>query len=188
VTILDELSRPPTRTAKIRLATDTIIQPESRRTFAAQMRLRRYAGTARSDDSKHSKVRRWDQMATEAVTLVDGGIPIPARVATGNVEWPVDNNLPQSLPPHGVEPHYAVLGLLTRSREKNSLSDFRCEFSPLLSCIHERIESPQKIVAVRPTSDVPESAAEPAAPQKPSKRKKPAGTSMGATSTTEQPE
>jgi hypothetical protein len=175
---------------------------------------------ARSDDSKHSKVRRWDQMATEAVTLVDGGISItedgwidledgiqikfsadkqdgeyrtgdywliPARVATGNVEWPVEDNLPQSLPPHGIEHHYAVLGLVTGSGEKNSLLDFRCEFPPLLSCVHERIGSPHKIVAVKPTSDLPESEAEPAAPQKPSKRRKPAGSSTGAASTTEQP-
>jgi Family of unknown function (DUF6519) len=31
---------------------------------------------------------------------------IPARVATGNVEWPQDDDLnPQPLPPHGIEHH-----------------------------------------------------------------------------------
>lgn len=34
---------------------------------------------------------------------------IPARVATGNVEWPLDKDKPKSLSPHGVQHHYALL-------------------------------------------------------------------------------
>jgi hypothetical protein len=40
---------------------------------------------------------------------------IPARVATGNIEWPQLANAqgPAALPPHGVEHHYAPLALAT---------------------------------------------------------------------------
>src|SRR6185295_1378885 len=38
---------------------------------------------------------------------------IPARVATGDVEWPGPPSAPEALPPRGVEHHYAPLGLLT---------------------------------------------------------------------------
>ena len=43
---------------------------------------------------------------------------IPARVATGNVEWPIAvddqaNAGPAALPPHGVEHHYAPLAVIT---------------------------------------------------------------------------
>ncbi|HEX6899518.1 MAG TPA: DUF6519 domain-containing protein [Thermoanaerobaculia bacterium] len=37
---------------------------------------------------------------------------IPARTATGDVEWPGPVNNPEALPPHGVEHHYAPLALL----------------------------------------------------------------------------
>jgi hypothetical protein len=37
---------------------------------------------------------------------------IPARTATGNVEWPLDQQgAPKELPPHGVEHHYAPLAI-----------------------------------------------------------------------------
>jgi hypothetical protein len=38
---------------------------------------------------------------------------IPARVATGDVEWPGKPGEPQSLPPHGVRHHYAPLALIS---------------------------------------------------------------------------
>src|SRR5205814_1277191 len=51
---------------------------------------------------------------------------IPARVATGDIEWPrlrdaqgnliLDNNnqpIPQALDPHGIEHHYAPLGVIS---------------------------------------------------------------------------
>ncbi len=40
---------------------------------------------------------------------------IPARVATGDVEWPQDGEEPASLPPHGVLHHYAPLAVATFS-------------------------------------------------------------------------
>jgi hypothetical protein len=37
---------------------------------------------------------------------------IPARTATGDVEWPGPLNAPESIPPHGVQHHYAPLALI----------------------------------------------------------------------------
>ncbi|WP_409466611.1 DUF6519 domain-containing protein [Amycolatopsis sp. GA6-003] len=37
---------------------------------------------------------------------------IPARTVTGDVEWPRGDDGPRPVPPHGVEYHYAVLGVL----------------------------------------------------------------------------
>lgn len=38
---------------------------------------------------------------------------IPARVATGDVEWPGPAGDPEPLPPHGIEHHYAPLQIVT---------------------------------------------------------------------------
>jgi hypothetical protein len=37
---------------------------------------------------------------------------IPSRVATSDIEWPMDGNKPRALRPHGVEHHYAPLGIV----------------------------------------------------------------------------
>ncbi len=37
---------------------------------------------------------------------------IPARTATGDVEWPGDVGKPEAMPPHGVEHHYAPLAII----------------------------------------------------------------------------
>jgi hypothetical protein len=59
---------------------------------------------------------------------------IPARVATGNIEWPdaPDGN-PAPMPPHGVYHHYAPLATLTwnGSTWTDDKEDLRCEFPPL---------------------------------------------------------
>ena len=54
---------------------------------------------------------------------------IPARVATGNVEWPGPVNDPASLPPHGIEHHYAPLALIVIGT--GSVTDLRRTFTPL---------------------------------------------------------
>ena len=62
---------------------------------------------------------------------------IPARVATGNVEWlQADDLNPQPLPPHGVEHHYAPLGFVSWNAEAWQIltPDCRCDFAPLSSC------------------------------------------------------
>ena len=52
---------------------------------------------------------------------------IPARVVTGNIEWPQQtdsqgNQTPAALPPHGVEHHYAPLALLSAGAADGSLA------------------------------------------------------------------
>jgi hypothetical protein len=60
---------------------------------------------------------------------------IPARVATGKVEWPQADDLnPQPLPPHGVEHHYAPLGLADSGQGTlGILYKTRFEFWPVSS-------------------------------------------------------
>lgn len=69
---------------------------------------------------------------------------IPARVATGDIEWPLElkedgrtpvltegrtNPLPQ--PPHGIRHHYAPLAILKYRGSTWNKYDLRCEFHPL---------------------------------------------------------
>lgn len=78
---------------------------------------------------------------------------IPARVATGNVEWPqtevtdTDGEVssePRSLPPHGVEHHFAPLAILRLNPATNALGiiDCRCEFKPINDCEPDELLSP----------------------------------------------
>jgi uncharacterized protein DUF6519 len=61
---------------------------------------------------------------------------IPARVATGNIEWPQDNKSnPKSLPPRGIAHHYALIGVVARAGASANVVDMRCEFQPLFVCI-----------------------------------------------------
>lgn len=54
---------------------------------------------------------------------------IPARTATGDVEWPRDDkDAPISLPPHGIDHHYAPLAVIS---SKDSIQDCRCTIVPL---------------------------------------------------------
>lgn len=49
---------------------------------------------------------------------------IPARIATGDIEWPKDGKLP----PDGVHHHYAPLGLFVN--DPNRIEDCRCKITP----------------------------------------------------------
>ena len=53
---------------------------------------------------------------------------IPARVATGRIEWPLESELPAALPPHGVEHHYAPLGIIVNLLVQTP--DCRCVIEP----------------------------------------------------------
>jgi hypothetical protein len=58
---------------------------------------------------------------------------IPARVATGNIEWPQQTNsqgesTPAALPPHGIEHHYAPLAVV--DVDNGTINDLRRKFSP----------------------------------------------------------
>jgi uncharacterized protein DUF6519 len=73
---------------------------------------------------------------------------IPARLATGNIEWPAKtdvtgqpeidadgNVIPDPLPPDGVEHHYAPLAFLSlQAGGKLTLGSCQCTFAPASSC------------------------------------------------------
>jgi hypothetical protein len=111
------------------------------------------------DDTRHPRVRRWDQVDSDAIALVGGAMPIietpggtgpdvdwtlrledgieivfspggtyrtgdywliPARVATGTIEWPTTHvpgqaDVPAAQPPLGIQHHYAPLGVASFS-------------------------------------------------------------------------
>ncbi|MEO8662549.1 MAG: DUF6519 domain-containing protein [Bryobacteraceae bacterium] len=59
---------------------------------------------------------------------------IPARVATGDIEWPKQNGVSQFEPAEGIEHHYAPLGFVKWDGKNLRLKSCRCEFDPLSSC------------------------------------------------------
>jgi hypothetical protein len=65
---------------------------------------------------------------------------IPARVATGKVEWPQEKDskgktVAAAVAPHGVTHHHAPLGILSHSPAGLVFDDCRCRFDPL-PCVH----------------------------------------------------
>jgi uncharacterized protein DUF6519 len=60
---------------------------------------------------------------------------IPARVETGDIEWPkMPGGQPKALPPRGVLHHYAPLALLSVDSGNTTVlppDDCRCKFDPL---------------------------------------------------------
>jgi len=54
---------------------------------------------------------------------------IPARTATGDVDWPRSAEKPESCPPHGVRHHYAPLALLLTGRDTITITDLRKEIA-----------------------------------------------------------
>jgi len=61
---------------------------------------------------------------------------IPARTATGDVEWPKDDkDQPEAQPPHGIEHHYAPLAVVVSAgNDENNPVDCRYRFRPLREC------------------------------------------------------
>jgi hypothetical protein len=66
---------------------------------------------------------------------------IPARVATGKLEWPIEDGKEKWLPPMGIEHHYAPLGFISWGTSDSSgkeaqwqITSCACEFAPLSSC------------------------------------------------------
>lgn len=64
---------------------------------------------------------------------------IPARVATGDIEWPSHpgaggTTVAESLPPRGIEHHYAPLGYILFENGVLKQQSCRCTFDPLSSC------------------------------------------------------
>lgn len=69
---------------------------------------------------------------------------IPARTATGDVEWPSltdaqGNETPLALPPHGITHYYAPLAIVSITATGISVeSDCRSEFDPLATAIADK--------------------------------------------------
>jgi hypothetical protein len=60
---------------------------------------------------------------------------IPARVATGQVEWPLDDlGVPAMRAPAGVQHHYAPLGFIAWNDGQVMVNPCRCEFARLAIC------------------------------------------------------
>jgi hypothetical protein len=60
---------------------------------------------------------------------------IPARTETGDVEWPkVNDDDPLSLPPRGVDHHYAPLAVVFTQAGQLKITDLRHSFLPYGSC------------------------------------------------------
>jgi len=111
------------------------------------------------DPSAHPYLRRWDQRGSDLaggiplsnnwIELEDGVQVqfhhtsstiwragdfwlIPARTATGDVEWPGAPDDPEALPPQGVDHHFAPLGRLSVDGNNGfKVDDFRLAFRPL---------------------------------------------------------
>lgn len=68
---------------------------------------------------------------------------IPARTATGDVEWPGEVGKPEPLPPHGVQHHYAPLARIEVDPTGITTveEDYRREFERLASCPDETAKS-----------------------------------------------
>jgi hypothetical protein len=125
------------------------------------------AGADGVDPARHPKLRRWDQkagataagVATTAdwIALEDGVEvqfsptafrsgdywTIPARTATGELEWPpfeIPNKAPQPQGPRGILHHYCKLALIAfdaGKKEWTVVDDCRPIFPPLTECCDE---------------------------------------------------
>ncbi|HEB78746.1 MAG TPA: hypothetical protein ENI90_09500 [Methylothermaceae bacterium] len=103
------------------------------------------------DFPEKPKIRRWDSAGAQEVETntwieLENGIQIkftdanfrtgdywtiPARTAVRDVLWPKSDNQPASLPPEGIEHHYAVLAIGRLENAQWSLGDCRQIFPPL---------------------------------------------------------
>lgn len=112
--------------------------------------------TRGTDVSKHPILRRWDdtlhdvEMPTGADDFLDlaDGIQvqfpssdpadyhagdhwmIPARTITGDVIWPKTNKVPNAVPPHGIQHHYAPLASFGAT---GAFTDLRFEMKKIVS-------------------------------------------------------
>lgn len=67
---------------------------------------------------------------------------IPARTATGDVEWPGDVGEPEAQPPHGIDHHYAPLAIIENGQIVSIIEDgqvvwegdCRCSFTSQSTC------------------------------------------------------
>jgi len=88
---------------------------------------------------------------------------IPARVATGQLDWPEIAGVAQPSPPHGILHHYAPLGFLSWQNDGPSVDPHcRCVFEPVSTCF-----IPEPEIAADRLPARPRKSQNPAAPAKP---------------------
>lgn len=107
---------------------------------------------------------------------------IPARVATGRLEWPQDaSGNAQWQSPRGIEHHYAPLGFIGRAENKSgiALKSCACMVYPANSCGALGAQIREHPPSGRPVTPPPPAPAKPAASTGGSATKKPAATSLG---------
>jgi hypothetical protein len=61
---------------------------------------------------------------------------VPARTATGDIQWPKKNNVPRELEPLGIQHHYAPLAIVQIADAKGAfpITDLRHFFGPAATC------------------------------------------------------
>jgi hypothetical protein len=89
--------------------------------------VRRWDGTGPVEEGRRIELEAGIEISFGSGILSDGDYwLIPARSATGSIEWPTDGNTPRWVRPRGIRHHYAPLALLDKST-----TDLRRFFSPL---------------------------------------------------------
>jgi hypothetical protein len=115
------------------------------------------ASTVGTDQTRHPILRRWDGKGTVANNpdpAFDGYLPLedgvqvhfsagdyrtsdywiaPARVATGDVEWPGPAEDPKEIPPHGIVHAYAPLAAIQVAAAVSVQHDMRRTINQLWS-------------------------------------------------------
>lgn len=118
--------------------------------------------TYEENSLNHPLLRRWDYKNVKESDLTEGAIKItegwlkldegievnfaaggkyrpgdywliPARTATGDIEWPRSKDSPEAVPPHGVKHHYAPLAIISVATGGTVTVEADCRrlFSPL---------------------------------------------------------
>lgn len=111
---------------------------------------------------------------------------IPARVATGDIEWPEASGTAVELTPFGIEHHYAPLGFVNWKNKQWEIDACRCVFSPLAECGKEEetaTPAPPVSDAVKPSATTLKPKPRPAAPRPAVKAVRAAGTKTAAAAT-----
>jgi predicted flap endonuclease-1-like 5' DNA nuclease len=137
------------------------------------------------DATTHPLLRRWDQGSAALPVQpgkwidVEDGVQvwfepggtyetgdhwrIPARTATGDVIWPTEPDsdgtpVPQAIPPHGVEHHYAPLGRIKLDNDGvvTAVSDCRCVFPPACAEVKAPPAEPAAVAPIGIVTATPE--------------------------------
>lgn len=101
------------------LNTATATGPVNAATFPLNPKVRRWDSPATSPALQKIAVGSWLNLENGVQVNFGNGTYrtgdywlIPARTLTGNVDWPVQNNVPVQMPPKGIHVHYCKLAMV----------------------------------------------------------------------------